>query len=142
MIRHYDRNRDDEDDAFDENGVVKDGRSLRVPLTMMDSMQRAVAERGRHADDKRRRKVVQRDPQGREQGTFEEEEDDEIKTDAAVTVCDALGRDGLYLHQPGFRFLHGGTCNTGSAVLLAQDRAREGARDKWITETCGAWRTK
>src|SRR5262249_50506383 len=126
----------DDDDAF-ENGVLKDGYGMRVPLTMMDSMQKAVAA------DARRRKVVERDPMGRVRSTFEEEEeDDEIKTDAAVTVCDALGRDGLYLHQPGFRFMHGGARNTESAVLQAQDRACEDARDKWITEMSNAWCTK
>jgi hypothetical protein len=59
-----------------------------------------------------------------------------------VTVVDALGRNGLYLHQPGFRFLHGGARNTESAMLQARDRAREDARDKWITEMSNAWRTK
>jgi hypothetical protein len=40
------RQRHDDDDAFDERGILKDGRSYRVPLRMMDSMQRDVA---RHA---------------------------------------------------------------------------------------------
>jgi hypothetical protein len=30
----------DDDDDFDEEGILKDGRSLRVPLTMADSWQR------------------------------------------------------------------------------------------------------
>jgi hypothetical protein len=31
------------DDEFDENGVVRDGRRIRVPMMMMDSLQRSVA---------------------------------------------------------------------------------------------------
>ena len=34
---------DDEDDDFDERGILKDGRRVRVPLHMMDSVQRSVA---------------------------------------------------------------------------------------------------
>ena len=37
------RRRYDDDDAFDENGVLKDGHRIRVPLMMMDSVQQAVA---------------------------------------------------------------------------------------------------
>jgi hypothetical protein len=37
------RYEDDEDD-FDENGVLKDGRTFRTPMRMMDSMQRAVVK--------------------------------------------------------------------------------------------------
>jgi hypothetical protein len=40
------KQRHDDDDAFDERGILKDGRSYRVPLRMMDSMQRDIA---RHA---------------------------------------------------------------------------------------------
>jgi hypothetical protein len=32
------------DDDFDENGVLKDGRSIRVPMMMMDAVQRGVAQ--------------------------------------------------------------------------------------------------
>jgi hypothetical protein len=35
---------DDDDDAF-ENGVCKDGRSTRVPVMLMDSLQRLVAQK-------------------------------------------------------------------------------------------------
>jgi hypothetical protein len=31
------------DDEFDENGVVRDGRRIRVPMMMMDSLQRSIA---------------------------------------------------------------------------------------------------
>jgi hypothetical protein len=37
-----------DDDDFDENGVLKDGRSYRVPLKMCDSMQRSIAKHFQH----------------------------------------------------------------------------------------------
>ena len=129
MIRGYHRRSrryDDEDDALDETGVVKDGHSIRVPLTMMDSLsplQRAVAQDSiANGRDKLFERVRTAD------------------RDSPVTVVDALGRDGL--HQPGFRFLHSGARNTERAVLLAQDRGREDARAQWIADTANAWRTK
>jgi|ERR1019366_5313085 hypothetical protein len=36
----------DDDDDFDENGVLRDGRSIHVPLMMCDSIQREVARHG------------------------------------------------------------------------------------------------
>jgi len=41
--QHTQRKRDDEDDAF-ENGMLKDGARYTVPLRMMDSWQRDVAQ--------------------------------------------------------------------------------------------------
>ena len=31
-------------DAYDERGLLKDGRSIRVPIMLMDGVQKAVAE--------------------------------------------------------------------------------------------------
>jgi hypothetical protein len=45
------RQRHDDDDAFDERGILKDGRSYRVPLRMMDAMQRDVARHGARITD-------------------------------------------------------------------------------------------
>jgi hypothetical protein len=43
--RYRRRGRDaDEDEALDENGILRDGYSLLVPMTMHDSVQRAVAQ--------------------------------------------------------------------------------------------------
>jgi hypothetical protein len=44
MPRYQDRDDylDDEDDDFDERGILKDRRRVRVPLHMMDSMQRDI----------------------------------------------------------------------------------------------------
>jgi hypothetical protein len=45
MIASYKRKRDDDDDddyeAFDDGGVLKDGRSIRVPISFMDAYHRA-----------------------------------------------------------------------------------------------------
>ncbi len=34
------RNHTDDDDDYDENGVLKDGRSVHVPMPFLDSQQR------------------------------------------------------------------------------------------------------
>ena len=34
----------DDDDAFDERGVLRDGKRWTVPMSFMDSMQRSVAQ--------------------------------------------------------------------------------------------------
>jgi len=38
-MRH---DQDEEEDVFDENGILKDGKTYHVPMRMMDSLQRAV----------------------------------------------------------------------------------------------------
>jgi hypothetical protein len=38
-----------DDDVFGEDGLLKDGKRMRIPLTMMDSLSRAV--HGHYADD-------------------------------------------------------------------------------------------
>jgi len=104
----------DDDDAFDERGVIRDGYGVRVPLFMMDSMQKAVRA------DARRRKAVERDPMGRVRSTFEEEEADAMMTDAELS-----------LHRPGYRTL--GTLNDDEAVRAYNDSVRE---------KCNAWRKR
>jgi hypothetical protein len=87
----------DDESAYDENGVIRDGHSVRVRLQEMRDASRnepLVITTGlrldrefypdgtpkyRRDDDpqpRRRRKVQARDPQGREAGSFEEETDD------------------------------------------------------------------
>ena len=99
MKRHY-RPRDDDDD------IVPDGGRVRVPLTMMDSVQRAVTVAGAPVrdgqggtaglhrpgvrlavGDARARKTVVRDPRGRLLETREEEEFE--ADDAAMDARDA-----------------------------------------------------
>jgi hypothetical protein len=41
------------DDEFDEHGLLKDGRTFKVPQRMLDSMQRRVARHFQRADDTR-----------------------------------------------------------------------------------------
>ena len=42
--RTYQRHDLDDNHAYDENGILKDGHALRVPLRMMDAMQKDVYE--------------------------------------------------------------------------------------------------
>ena len=55
-LRIFDRNNRDVTDNFDEDGILKDKRSVRVPLTMKDSDGNVV--------DTKRRKGTQFDPNG------------------------------------------------------------------------------
>src|SRR5262245_49607671 len=95
MRRRYQRDEDDDD-------IVQDGQRLRVPLTMMDSVQRAVTLAGtparvvdgqggtsglhrpgvRIAVGDARKTTVVRDPRGRLKETWETEEED---ADAAMS---------------------------------------------------------
>ena len=85
-----------DDDAFDERGVLRDGRSVRIPLAMRDGGDwRADMHRHLHRDvddvnDRRRRETRKYDPRGRLISTAEEEEEQE---DAAMI-------DGF--DKPGF----------------------------------------
>lgn len=49
------RHDQDDDDAFDKNGILKDGRRYRIPLRMMDSLQRAVHD---HAAARREVRIL------------------------------------------------------------------------------------
>jgi hypothetical protein len=49
MARRY----DDDDDVFDERGVLRDGRSVRTPMAMRDSMRVAIARNAASLDDGR-----------------------------------------------------------------------------------------
>jgi hypothetical protein len=40
----FHHNDDDDDDAFDSNGLLKDGRTFKVPTRMLDSYQRDIAK--------------------------------------------------------------------------------------------------
>jgi hypothetical protein len=44
---------DDDDDAFDERGVLRDGHRFRVPLMMQDAMQRDIASHAARLHDGR-----------------------------------------------------------------------------------------
>jgi hypothetical protein len=42
-MRQHRRLEDDDDSPFDKRGVLKDGRSIRTPMFLMDTTQRAIA---------------------------------------------------------------------------------------------------
>jgi hypothetical protein len=124
---------------------LRDGERLKVPLMFRDHMtplQRAVAE------DAARRRIVQRDPFGREISSFEEEEEVEGKDsamtdddDAPLTVCDALGRtDPVSLGIPGPRFLRAGRNTADHARLLTADAERQEAYAEMVDSMQNEWR--
>ena len=99
----------------DDDRIVRDGEAVRVPLTMMDSVQRRVAA------DAKRRKVVERDPMGRVRSTFEEEvEEDAMTTDAQ-----------LALHRPGYR----------TSTRVNDDAAVEAYR-QYVADQANAWKKR
>jgi hypothetical protein len=86
----------DEDDAFDENGILRDGRSIRVHMMMRDGadhlsdLQRAVL-----TDAATREAIATRDATARSFGL----------------------RDGLALSRPGFRYNTSDTADTNREKL-------------------------
>jgi hypothetical protein len=89
-------NATDDDDPFDANGLLKDGRAVRISMAMRDA---ALADR--------RKVITRRDPKGREEGTWEEEDEDDIHDamrDSARRGAGFLhdGRGGVPGHRPGF----------------------------------------
>jgi hypothetical protein len=109
-----------EDDDFDERGVLKEGRTLRVGMQFMDSMsplQRAIAT------DSTMSKVR-----------------DVITNDAQVV--DAFGDSGLALSKPGPRYLTADRDSVQYAVQVTADHNRREAYADALHETCDAWRGK
>jgi len=106
----------DDDEAFDERGVIRDGYGMRVPLLMQDSVQRAVRA------DARRRKVVARRPAGSRATTYTEEEEEE---DAA------FGDAALALHRPGYR----------TSTRVNDDAAVEAYR-QYAADQANAWKKR
>ena len=45
------RKRDDDDHNFDERGVLKDGRRMRVPMSAMDGQQQELSRHAHHLHD-------------------------------------------------------------------------------------------
>jgi hypothetical protein len=135
---------DDDNDIFDERGIIRDGKRMRVPITMMDS--RLPIERMRSnqplvissagyipeeirarmydgipgvtvsSDARRSRKQVARDPMGREAGTYEEED---------------TYRD----HKPGYR--------VGDAARITADAGqalKDAAYSEMVADLQDAWK--
>jgi hypothetical protein len=101
----------DDDDNLDENGLLKDGRSVRVPMMMRDAdgltdLQRSVRDHF-----------------------------------APARVVDAFGDAGAGLHRPGSRHLVAGAGTVDHAVQAARAYNRTAAFNDSVTELCGAWKT-
>jgi hypothetical protein len=115
----------DDDDPFDANGLLKDGRSVRISMAMRDSV---LADR---------RKVVTRyDPRGRSEGYWEEEEDDaahDAMRDAAMRgapfLHDGHGNTDVVGHRPGYLV----------RADIANDQRRR-AHDAYRHDLENAWR--
>jgi hypothetical protein len=115
------RHINDDDDLFDENGILKDGRALRVSM-MMDSMsplQRAIAT----------------DPEMRCAR-------DAITTDAPAVVTDAFGDSGLALHKPGSRYLSAGHGTVDHALQTTLRVMRDEAYRDGVADYAGRIRQK
>ena len=101
----------DDDDPFDERGLLKDKRSVRVPMMMRDSadgltdLQRSVR--------------------------------DEF---APAQVVDAFGDAGAGLHRPGSRYLVAGAGTVDHAKQVMADHMRGEARDQYIADLQDAWK--
>jgi hypothetical protein len=101
----------DDDDNLDENGLLKDGRSVRVPMMMRDShdgltdLQRSVRD-----------------------------------ATAPLRVVDAFGNSGLALNKPGSRYLTAGKHTPDHAVLVVRDHECREARDEYVQQLCDAWK--
>jgi hypothetical protein len=106
------RQHDTDDDLFDERGLLKDKRSVRVSMMVRDSadgltdLQRSVRDHF-----------------------------------APARVVDAFGNSGLALSRPGARYLTAGTRTTDHAALVMRDHQRREARDEYIAELCDAWKS-
>jgi hypothetical protein len=115
MIR---RKRDDDD--FDENGLLKDGHSIRVG--MMDSLSPLQAAIMQDSISSGRDKIFE-----------------PVTTDQRITVVDAFGNGGLALHRPGYRYAApcAGTTDAGIAPPLAD--ARDEAYQQHDAEEARRW---
>jgi hypothetical protein len=101
----------DDDDNLDENGLLKDGRSVRISMMMRDSDDR-LTELQRSVRDH-----------------F-----------APVTLVDSFGNSGLALHKPGARYLIAGAGTGDHARLVTADAIRADAYADSVRAACDAWR--
>jgi hypothetical protein len=100
----------DDDDPFDERGLLKDKRSVRVPMMMRDAdgltdLQRSMC--------------------------------DEF---APARVVDAFGDAGAGLHRPGSRYLVAGAETVDHAKQVTRDHMRAEAYADAVQQMCDAWR--
>jgi hypothetical protein len=103
----------DDDDNLDENGLLKDGRSVRVPMMMRDGGDDGLTDLQRSVRD----------------------------ATAPLRVVDALGNSGLALNKPGSRYLAAGKHTPDHAVLVVRDHECREARDEYVHQLCNAWKS-
>lgn len=118
----------EEEDAFEPNGVLKDGYSLRVPMYMRDSALEWRNEMHSHflAEDTARRSGISDDT------VF-------ITTSNPPMVVDAFGgTEGL--NRPGARYLVAGGRTTEHARLATAAAMRDEAYKMYDGEAQNAWR--
>jgi hypothetical protein len=108
---------EDDDDMFDEHGILRDGKRWRIPMRMMDAVQRAVAA----------------------QATLAPRDSPPFPRPARGPFVTALDGGTAGLHRPGFRIQRGG--NRGDQ--LVRDGARseiQRAHDEYRQDRENAWR--
>jgi hypothetical protein len=116
----------EEEDAFELNGMLKDGDSLRVPLYMKD---------GTPMDDGFSRAIVDSYKRGRSGA----EDKLVIDTSAPPMVVDAFGGvEGL--NRPGARYLAAGHRTVDHAVMTTLAAMRDEAYKAYDEEAQNAWR--
>jgi hypothetical protein len=109
----------DHDDAFDEDGLLRDGCSFRVPHWMLDSLQRDVAAHAASAIRPRDSAAFPRPRRG-------------------TCVTDQWGGTAG-LHRPGYRFAAGGS--VGDAMLRESNAEEvQAAYDIYAHRLTTAWR--
>jgi hypothetical protein len=101
----------DDDDMFDERGLLRDGGRIRVPMMMRDSddgltdLQRSVRDHF-----------------------------------SPAMVVDAFGDAGAGLHRPGSRYLVAGAGTVDHAKQVMADHMRREARDQHVADFQDAWK--
>ena len=104
------RQHDTDDDLFDERGLLRDGRRIRVPMMIRDAdgltdLQRSVRDHF-----------------------------------ALAMVVDAFGDAGAGLHRPGSRHLVAGAGTVDHAKQMMADHMRREARDQHVADLQDAWK--
>jgi hypothetical protein len=119
MIRRRQSKRyeDDDDNPLDEHGVLKDGRTLRTPMYLMDDLQRVIAQDSRMS--------------GRDTILH-----DAIKPNNHQMVTDVFGST-VGLSRPGYRLLHTGPHTTDHAIHATHEM--EEAYRLYGEEESGRW---
>jgi hypothetical protein len=157
--RYYD------DDALDERGIVKDGRSVRVPMMFMDSVQRDIVHSARITDGGNDPLALHRpgyrvvdgaargaDPRMKAYDEYCTRLQDAWKTDAppagAYPLSAGEGSACTFDGAPGVLVREGDwlVCKPAASKPSRSDSATKDARaeayDAYCAELTNAWRAK